>query len=316
MEDKSVNKPDCHLSQPVNADGFSLVELLVSASILSVFAGITYSTFRVAIRTYDRAETRMLLTQKCRVVLDQVTTDLINLQAIQNDTNLLLVTQDTEDSDSEMSQQDIISFVTLVKAEPDPILQQINGGLVGGTDEMTVLQGVTTDVQRIIYTVGPEPTPQGSVFDLMSDPSSSDSRGPEEEETGIALLRIATTTLDPETVLQPFLETGEIPVTDLEGNEIQSTVTTISDQIASFDLKYFDGENWYDSWEDQEQIPLAIQVLVSVSEDAIYSTEEFASEAFENRDSSTTNNARTITQSTLVYLLMSANFSDETQTGG
>merc|ERR1712000_410821 len=102
----------------------------------------------------------------------------------------------------------------------------------------------------------------------------------------------------------------------LEGNEIQSTVTAISDQIASFDLKYFDGENWYDSWEDQEQIPLAIQVLVSVSEDAIYSTEEFASEAFENRDSSTTNNARTITQSTLVYLLMSANFSDETQTGG
>ena len=57
---------------------------------------------------------------------------------------------------------------------------------------------------------------------------------------GISLLRIATTTLDPEAVLQPFLETGEIPVTDLEGNEIQSTVTTISDQIASFDLKYFD----------------------------------------------------------------------------
>ena len=125
MEDKSVNKPDRHLSQPANADGFSLVELLVSASILSVFAGITYSTFRVAIRTYDRAETRMLLTQKCRVVLDQVTTDLINLQAIQNDTNLLLVTQDTEDSDSEMRQQDIISFVTLVKAEPDPILHRL-----------------------------------------------------------------------------------------------------------------------------------------------------------------------------------------------
>lgn len=316
MEDKGANKPDRHLNRPANVDGFSLVELLVSVSILSVFAGVTYSTFRVAIRTYDRSETRMLLMQKCRVVLEQVTTDLINLQAIQNDTNLLLVTQDTEDSDSEMSQQDIISFVTLVKAKPDPILQQINGGLAGGTDEMTALQGVATDVQRIIYTVGPEPTTQGSVFDLMSDPGSSDSRGLEEEETGIALLRIATTTLDPETVLQPFLETGEIPVTDLEGNEIQSTVTTISDQIASFDLKYFDGENWYDSWEDEEQIPLAIQVLVSVSEDAVYSIEEFASDAFENRDSNTTNNARTITQSTLVYLLMSANFSEETQTGG
>ncbi len=295
-------------------EGFSLIELLVSISILSVFAGVTYSTFRMAIRTYDSSEVRILLMQKCRAGLDQVTTDLINLQAIEGDTNLLLVSQDTENSDSEMMQQDIISFVTLVKTTPDPIFQQLNGiSDTSVSGEMTELSNsTTTDVQRVIYMIGPEPEPLESMWDQSSLSGQLQTSRLEEDAPEVALLRIATTELDPELIVTPLLETGELPETDEEGNPIEAVVTALATQVSSFDLKYFDGEEWYESWEDLEQIPLAIQVLVSVSEDATYDQDEITTGNFSQSDGTTSNDNRSVTQSTLVYLVMSANFSRET----
>ena len=293
-------------------EGFSLIELLVSISILSVFAGVTYSTFRMAIRTYDSSEVRILLMQKCRAGLDQVTTDLINLQAIEGDTNLLLVSQDTENRDSEMMQQDIISFVTLVKTTPDPIFQQLNGiSDTSVSGEMTELSNsTTTDVQRVIYMIGPEPLE--SMWDESSLSGQLQTSRLEEDAPEVALLRIATTELDPELIVTPLLETGELPETDEEGNPIEAVVTALATQVSSFDLKYFDGEEWYESWEDLEQIPLAIQVLVSVSEDATYDQDEITTGNFSQSDGTTSNDNRSVTQSTLVYLVMSANFSRET----
>ena len=109
-----------------------------------------------------------------------------------------------------------------------------------------------------------------------------------------------------------MLETGELPETDEEGNPIEAVVTALATQVSSFDLKYFDGEEWYESWEDPEQIPLAIQVLVSVSENATYDQDEITSGNFPQSDETTSNNNKSVTQSTLVYLVMSANFSGET----
>ena len=295
-------------------EGFSLIELLVSISILSVFAGVTYSTFRMAIRTYDSSEVRILLMQKCRAGLDQVTTDLINLQAIEGDTNLLLVSQDTENSDSEIMQQDIISFVTLAKITPDPIFQQLNGmSNTSVSGEMTELSNsTTTDVQRVIYMIGPEPEPLESMWDQSSLSGQLQTSRLEEDAPEVALLRNATTELDPELIVTPLLETGELPETDEEGNPIEAVVTALATQVSSFDLKYFDGEEWYESWEDLEQIPLAIQVLVSVSEDATYDQDEITTGNFSQSDGTTSNDNKSVTQSTLVYLVMSANFSRET----
>ena len=297
-----------------NTDGFSLIELLVSISILSIFAGVTYSTFRMATRTYNNSEVRISLMQKCRASLNQVTIDLVNLQAVEGDTNLLLVSQDTESDDSGIMQQDIISFVTLVKTTPDPIIQQLNriSGIetTSETDELS--NATTTDVQRIIYMIGPEPEPLESMWDPSSLSGQLQANRSEEETTEVSLLRIATTELDPEVIVTPLLETGELPDTDEEGNPIETVVTAIATQVSSFDLKYFDGEEWYESWEDPELIPLAVQVLVSVSEDAIYNQEETNSVSSALSDNAVSSNSGTVTQSTLVYLVMSANFSRET----
>ena len=71
--------------------GFTLVELLVSVTIMMIMGGAAYSTFNSVIKIYQRSGTRMVLTQKCRVVLDHITADLSNLQAIEGDDNLLIV---------------------------------------------------------------------------------------------------------------------------------------------------------------------------------------------------------------------------------
>jgi len=297
-----------------NTDGFSLIELLVSISILSIFAGVTYSTFRMATRTYNNSELRISLMQKCRASLNQVTTDLVNLQAVEGDTNLLLVSQDTESDDSGVMQQDIISFVTLVKTTPDPIVQQLNriSGTETGSETEELSNSTTTDVQRIIYMIGPEPEPLESMWNPSSLSGQLQANRLEEETTEVSLLRIATTELDPEVIVTPLLETGELPDTDEEGNPIEAVVTAIATQVSSFDLKYFDGEEWYESWEDPELIPLAVQVLVSVSEDATYNQEQTNSVSSALSDNAVSSSSGTVTQSTLVYLVMSANFSRET----
>ena len=297
-----------------NTDGFSLIELLVSISILSIFAGVTYSTFRMATRTYNNSEVRISLMQKCRASLNQVTIDLVNLQAVEGDTNLLLVSQDTESGDSGIMQQDIISFVTLVKTTPDPIVQQLNriGGIETSSETDELSNATTTDVQRIIYMIGPEPEPLESMWDPSSLSGQLQANRSEEETTEVSLLRIATTELDPEVIVTPLLETGELPDTGEEGNPIEAVVTAIATQVSSFDLKYFDGEEWYESWEDPELIPLAVQVLVSISEDATYNQEETNSVSSALSDNAVSSSSGTVTQSTLVYLVMSANFSRET----
>lgn len=279
--------------------GFTLVELLVSVTIMMIMGGAAYSTFNSVIKIYQRSGTRMVLTQKCRVVLDHITADLSNLQAIEGDDNLLIVSQDNP-SETGIGDQDLVSFVTLLPSDPDPILSQLNAP---NEQEEAQQESLMTDVKRVAYYIGPDPT------ELEEDPEQQGSRltNDNEESQKPVLLRIATTSLDPETVILPLLDSGTLPTEDEEGNPIQVDIVPLIDQILSFDLKYYDGEDLYDSWEDEEQIPKAIQVTISMSADA-NKIENQTQDEQTNQDIQ--NNM--VTQSTMVYLLMSANFSDPT----
>jgi len=279
--------------------GFTLVELLVSVTIMMIMGGAAYSTFNSVIKIYQRSGTRMVLTQKCRVVLDHITADLSNLQAIEGDDNLLIVSQDNP-SETGIGDQDLVSFVTLLPSDPDPILSQLNSP---NEQEEAQQESLMTDVKRVAYYIGPDPT------ELEEDPEQQGSRltNDNEESQKPVLLRIATTSLDPETVILPLLDSGTLPTEDEEGNPIQVDIVPLIDQILSFDLKYYDGEDLYDSWEDEEQIPKAIQVTISMSADA-NKIENQTQDEQTNQDIQ--NNM--VTQSTMVYLLMSANFSDPT----
>ena len=279
--------------------GFTLVELLVSVTIMMIMGGAAYSTFNSVIKIYQKSGTRMVLTQKCRIALDYITTDLSNLQAIEGDENLLIVSQDNP-SEEAIGDQDLVSFVTLLPSDPDPVLSQLNAS---NELEEEQQESLMTDVKRVAYYIGPDPT------GLEEDSEERGSRLTDgsQEDQQIVLLRITTTSLDPETVILPLLESGTLPVEDEEGNPIQVDVVPLIDQILSFDLKYYDGEELYDSWEDEEQIPKAIQVTISMSADADkiegQSQDIQASQDIQNN---------MVTQSTMVYLLMSANFSDPT----
>ena len=279
--------------------GFTLVELLVSVTIMMIMGGAAYSTFNSVIKIYQRSGTRMVLTQKCRVVLDHITADLSNLQAIEGDDNLLIVSQDNP-SETGIGDQDLVSFVTLLPSDPDPILSQLNSP---NEQEEEQQESLMTDVKRVAYYIGPDPT------ELEEDPEQQGSRltNDNEESQKPVLLRIATTSLDPETVILPLLDSGTLPTEDEEGNPIQVDIVPLIDQILSFDLKYYDGEDLYDSWEDEEQIPKAIQVTISMSADA-NKIENQTQDEQTNQDIQ--NNM--VTQSTMVYLLMSANFSAPT----
>ena len=234
------------------------------------------------------------MSQKCRIALDRIVTDLSNLQAVQGDDALTLISQENS---NESGEWDLVSFVTLAHAAPDPFLAELNTarGLVDEHGE--IQETLAGDVQRVSYYIGRDPIWEQGGSALRGEMLGINGRA---DETP-ALLRVTTASLNPETVVLPLIETGSIPSEDDEGNRIEVDIVPIINQIASLDLKYFDGETWYDSWESGEMIPKAVEVTVTVaSENSIQSRTQAVRQGVAHE-----------TQSTMVYLLMSANFNEQ-----
>ena len=251
---------------------------------------------------YQRSESRIVMTQKCRIALEHVATDLSNLQAVQGDESLLIVSQDNPLEEG--VDRDLISFVTLINTDPDPFLAELNAAnqtaLVAEAGNPDAL---VSDVQRIAYYIGADTIQQ--IADEQADEMEAGGQmlTPDSEvDGGLALFRLSTTALDVETVIQPLLESETLPTEDDEGNPIYINIVPIIDQVISFDVRYYDGEEWYESWEDTEMIPKSVVVWVTV--------------AGENGQQQQNTGSNSITQSTMVYLPMSANFSEQTADGG
>ena len=274
--------------------GLTLIELLIAVSILVIISGSTYTAFNMAMDVYQKTGSRMVMSQKCRIALDRIVTDFSNLQAVQGDDALALISQENS---NESGEWDLVSFVTLDHAAPDPFLAELNAarGLVDEHGE--IQETLARDVQRVSYYIGRDPIREQGGSALRGEMLGINGR---EDETP-ALLRVTTPSLNPETVVLPLIETGSIPSEDDEGNPIEVDIVPIINQIASLDLKYFDGETWYDSWESGEMIPKAVEVTITVaSENSIQSRTQAARQGVAHE-----------TQSTMVYLLMSANFNEQ-----
>lgn len=285
----------------LNSYGFTLLELLVAVSILVIIGGASYTAFNAALDVYQKSESRIVMTQKCRIALERVATDLNNLQAVQGDESLVIVSQDNPIEEG--ISRDLISFVTLIHTDPDPFLAELNSAIQtvvadgeGNPDELV------SDVQRIAYYIGEDVARQlDGAQEAQMQTSGELLTGDSEAEGRLALYRLSTTALDVETVIQPLLEAETLPTEDEAGNPIHINVVPIIDQITSFDVRYYDGEEWYESWENTELIPTSVVVWVTV--------------ASENSQPGQNTGANSITQSTMVYLPMSANFSEEPSGG-
>ena len=291
-----------HISRlTLHADGFTLLELLVAVSILIIIGGASYTAFNVALDVYQKSESRIVMTQKCRIALERVATDLSNLQAVQGDESLVIVSQDNPIEEG--IDRDLISFVTLIHTDPDPFLAELNAAnQTVVADEDLNQDNFVSDVQRIAYYVGEDIARQiGNEQEDGTEAGGEFLTADSEVDGGLALYRLSTTALEVETVVQPLLESETLPTEDEAGNPIYVNIVPIIDQITSFDVRYYDGEEWYESWDDPEMIPNSVVVWITV-----------ASENGQQRQAG----INTITQSTMVYLPMSANFSEQPPDGG
>ena len=282
--------------------GLTLIEMLIAVSILVIIGGSAYFAFKTAVDAYHQTEARILAAQRCRFAMDRIVTELGNMQVALQDPELALYTQD---GPSQSGDQDMLSFVTLVKTDPDPFLAQLSSFQAQNTAQVPL--PLLSDVQRVAYFVAAEPQPgeselnserfQGGFTDDISD----------EQSGSYALFRIATTVLDPEVVIGPFLQTGTLPETDENGEPIYVDIATLITGLANFNLQYFDGEAevWNASWDDPESMPSAVQVLITVQGD-VQGAVSTDTTQFATQSQQPVMPSNSMTQSTMVYLPASA----------
>ena len=275
--------------------------MLMAVSILVIIGGSVYFAFKTAVDAYHRTEARILAAQRCRVAMDRLVTDLENMVISLEAPELLLYTQD---GPSQLGERDMLSFVTLVKTDPDPFLEQLASFQAQNIAQVPT--PLLSDVQRVAYFVGSEPPSGESALSSGGFQGGFTSDTSSEQIGEYALFRVATTTLDPEAAIGTLLQTGEVPQTDENGDPIYVDIATLVSGLASFDLKYFDGESerWNTSWDDTESIPSAVQILITVQGEPQQSITVDATPFTMQGQPATQPNS--MTQSTMVYLPASA----------
>ena len=289
------------MRNPINKceSGLTLIEMLTAVSIIIIMAGTTFAVFSTAIDAYQRNLSKLLQSQRTRVALDQISTDLSQMQADTSDEMLALFSQDGPTSSGD---RDILSFVTLVKTDLELFEAQVSPAKVS--------KPPLSDVRRVAYYVGPkiplEARQSGTIVPPPLTASQQTGDRSSEQEVALALYRVVTTALDPEFVINSFMDSGTLPTVDESGIEIDFKVSLLIDGIINFDLKYFDEESPYESWDQTDAIPFAIQVLVSVvDEERQQST---ATQTIAQNPGDVAQGA--LTQSTMVYIPASANASE------
>lgn len=278
--------------------GLTLIEMLMAVSILVIIGGSAYFAFKTAVEAYHRTGARILAAQRCRVAMDRLVTDLHNMQISLEAPELALYTQD---GPSQLGERDMLSFVTLAKTDPDPFLEQL-ASFQAQNNTAQVPAPLLSDVQRVAYFVGPE-LPPGESASSSGGFQGGLTNNTSNEETGeYALIRVATTTLDPESVIGTLLQTGEVPQTDENGDPIYVDIATLVAGLVSFDLKYFDGEteNWNTAWDDTESLPSAVQILITVQGETQQTINVNTTQL--GGQSQPTSQPNSMTQSTMVYL--------------
>ena len=282
--------------------GLTLIEMLMAVSILVIIGGSAYFAFKTAVDAYHQTEERILAAQRSRFAMDRIVTDLGNMQVSLQDPELALYTQD---GPSQSGDQDMLSFVTLVKTDPDPFLEQLSSFQAQSAAQVPL--PLLSDVQRVAYFVAPEPQPGESDLNSESFQGGFTDGISDEQNGSYALFRVATTVLDPEVVIAPFLQTGTVPETDENGEPIYVDFATLITGLANFNLQYFDGEAevWNASWDDPESMPSAVQILMTVQGE-VQRTGSTDTTQFATQSQQPVMPSNSMTQSTMVYLPASA----------
>ena len=134
-----------------------------------------------------------------------------------------------------------------------PSLRQNTGPTQEDED---AIGSVLSDLLRVAYMVGPDPAlPQGSA---LADP---------DEAATQSLLRITTSTLELEEAFGDAL--GQDPTTMVAMLEEQGAVVdAVIDGVRSLNFEFFDGEEWWEQWDVEEQgVPAVVRVALTVQDE-------------------------------------------------
>jgi len=266
IDNKNVKQILC-----CSKSGFTLVEIMVATVISLLIISSVYAAFRSSLTAYERNQTKVIMLQKCRMALDRMARDFNTLYYEENDEELTILVQDYADSETSMD-KDMVSFVAIVNPNITKYLQSQesntsnNASDNGDTTENTL----PSDLARVTYFIGQSP----------------------EDQNVQSLMRVEVTNLDTQE-LQDLL--SEIQSTS-PSDEMQEMLRTsiLVDNVGGFNVRYFDGTDWVDTWDMEEEngLPKAVELTLTVTDP--------------------NNKEKALTQAVVVYLPFSASQTQQT----
>ena len=245
--------------------GFTLIEIMVSTVITMMIIGSVYAAFRSSLKVYQRDEVKIIMLQRCRAALDRIARDVSNLFYIADDEEMLILTEDYADTDTEIEMdKDMITFVAIVEPRIEEYYIAIEEQSKTLLDEEED-NPLPSDLARIVYYIGPSP----------------------EDETVNSLMRIQTSNLDTEELQEMLEELLSGSLTEELQEELQASV--LVDYVGGLNIRYYhvEEEDWIDMWDMEEEtgIPAAVELTLTITD---ADTQE-----------------KTLTQAVVVYLPLS-----------
>jgi len=265
--------------------GFTLVEIMVATAISMLIIGSVYAAFKTSLKVYQQDETKIIMLQKCRSTLDRIAKDISNMFYADSDEELTFMSEDNANSETEKD-EDMISFVII----SDPNLKKYVSTLTDENATKTVTDTTTgeettentlpSDLARVIYYIGQNP----EIPNIQS------------------LMRVETSDIDTQTLqdlmsqLQSSSSTSSSSTSSTEDLQDLLTSSVLVDNIAGLNIRYFDGNDWLDAWDMDEEkaIPKAAEITLSVTDPE--------------------NKGKAITQAIVVSLPFSSSTTDTTST--
>ena len=244
-----------------SSSGFTLIEIMVATAISMLIIGSVYAAFKSSLKVYQYDETKIIMLQKCRTSLDRIAQDVSNMFYADGDEEMTFLVDDSADTETNMD-NDMISFVTVV----NPNLRKYTSSVSSNeeaqtktvtdpvTGEETTESTLPSDLARVVYFIGPNP----------------------EIDNVQSLMRIEATDLDIQTVqdmlsqLQSSTSSPSLSSSSSSSEDLQETLRTsvLVDNIAGLNIRYFDGTDWVDTWDMEEEnaLPKALEITLSVTD--------------------------------------------------
>lgn len=215
--------------------GFTLIELLIALALSAIIAASLYSTLFIAYKARDSANNALLPAQAANVAMDLIRTDLEAAQPVRGTLSISF----TGTPNLNGNGSDSAIFYSTADA---PAPQRGQGGALGQGASPFARGGSPLNQTQSLYGQPQVPIGQGELKQVQLQ------------------------------VYQPAGSSDNCLVRDVISNLLADVQPppdeeVICRHVVAFNLTYFDGTDWYDTWDSTQQgnvIPYAVKVTLDV----------------------------------------------------